>query len=78
MQFGGRGHTAALYTNPGNKAHIRKFEDSVQTARVLINTPSSQGAIGDLYNFRLDPSLTWDAALGAAIRFLKMWNHVTC
>ncbi len=58
VQFGGRGHTAALYTNPGNKAHIRKFEDSVQTARVLINTPSSQGAIGDLYNFRLDPSLT--------------------
>ncbi|MCW6035050.1 bifunctional acetaldehyde-CoA/alcohol dehydrogenase [Spirulina subsalsa FACHB-351] len=58
VQFGGRGHTAALYTNPGNIDHIKAFEDRVETARVLINTPSSQGAIGDLYNFRLDPSLT--------------------
>lgn len=56
--FGGRGHTAVLYTAPSNIEHIKQFEDKVQTARVLINTPSSQGAIGDLYNFRLDPSLT--------------------
>jgi len=56
--FGGRGHTAVLYTAPSNIDHIKQFEDKVQTARVLINTPSSQGAIGDLYNFRLDPSLT--------------------
>ena len=58
VEFGGRGHTAVLYTNPANTDHIKRFEDRVQTARVLINTPSSQGAIGDLYNFRLDPSLT--------------------
>ena len=58
VEFGGRGHTAVLYTEPSNLDHIRRFEDAVQTARVLINTPSSQGAIGDLYNFRLDPSLT--------------------
>ncbi|MEM1309931.1 MAG: aldehyde dehydrogenase family protein, partial [Cyanobacteria bacterium P01_H01_bin.153] len=58
VRFGGRGHTAVLYTDPANLDHIRNFEDSVETARVLINTPSSQGAIGDLYNFRLDPSLT--------------------
>jgi len=58
VRFGGRGHTAVLYTDPANLDHIRAFEDSVETARVLINTPSSQGAIGDLYNFRLDPSLT--------------------
>lgn len=56
--FGGRGHTAVLYTAPSNTEHIKRFEDKVETARVLINTPSSQGAIGDLYNFRLDPSLT--------------------
>ncbi|XWK86274.1 MAG: bifunctional acetaldehyde-CoA/alcohol dehydrogenase [Phormidium sp.] len=56
--FGGRGHTAVLYTAPSNSEHIKRFEDKVETARVLINTPSSQGAIGDLYNFRLDPSLT--------------------
>jgi acetaldehyde dehydrogenase / alcohol dehydrogenase len=56
--FAGRGHTAVLYTAPANREHIKRFEDNVETARVLINTPSSQGAIGDLYNFRLDPSLT--------------------
>ncbi len=58
VEFGGRGHTAALYTSTFNTEHIKKFEDKVQASRVLINTPSSQGAIGDLYNFRLDPSLT--------------------
>ncbi len=58
VEFGGRGHTAALYTSPANADHIKRFEDTVETARVLINTPSSQGAIGDIYNFRLDPSLT--------------------
>ncbi|AFY77022.1 MAG: bifunctional acetaldehyde-CoA/alcohol dehydrogenase [Hydrococcus sp. C42_A2020_068] len=58
VQFGGRGHTAVLYTAPGNQEHIKRFENKVETARVLINTPSSQGAIGDIFNFRLDPSLT--------------------
>lgn len=56
--FAGRGHTAVLYTSPANRDHIKRFESAVETARVLINTPSSQGAIGDIYNFRLDPSLT--------------------
>lgn len=56
--FGGHGHTSVLYTDPGNHAHIKYFESKLETSRVLINTPSSQGAIGDLYNFRLDPSLT--------------------
>ncbi|QQE66419.1 bifunctional acetaldehyde-CoA/alcohol dehydrogenase [Leptolyngbya sp. BL0902] len=58
ISFGGRGHTAVLYTSPDNQTHIRQFEHKVETARVLINTPASQGAIGDLFNFRLDPSLT--------------------
>jgi len=58
VMFAGRGHTAVLYTSPDNRDRIKQFEDQVQTARVLINTPSSQGAIGDIYNFRLDPSLT--------------------
>lgn len=56
--FGGHGHTSVLYTDPSNYERIKYFESKVETARVLINTPSSQGAIGDLYNFRLDPSLT--------------------
>jgi acetaldehyde dehydrogenase/alcohol dehydrogenase len=58
VELGGRGHTAALYTSIFESDHIKQFEDQVQASRVLINTPSSQGAIGDLYNFRLDPSLT--------------------
>ncbi len=58
IQFGGRGHTSVLYTDPANHDQVRYFEQRVTTARVLINTPSSQGAIGDLYNFKLDPSLT--------------------
>lgn len=58
IQFGGQGHTSVLYTDPQNLEHIRTFKDTLTTGRVLINTPSSQGAIGDLYNFKLDPSLT--------------------
>jgi len=58
VNFGGRGHTSVLYTDPANRDDIAYFENALQTARVLINTPSSQGAIGDLYNFKLDPSLT--------------------
>ncbi|MBD2461462.1 bifunctional acetaldehyde-CoA/alcohol dehydrogenase [Oscillatoria sp. FACHB-1407] len=58
INFGGPGHTAVLYTNPANLDDIAYFENTMKTARVLINTPSSQGAIGDLYNFKLDPSLT--------------------
>ncbi|MCU0550889.1 MAG: bifunctional acetaldehyde-CoA/alcohol dehydrogenase [Leptolyngbya sp. Prado105] len=58
VEFGGLGHTSVLYTQPANADHIRQFETVLRTSRVLINTPASQGAIGDLYNFRLDPSLT--------------------
>lgn len=58
IRFAGPGHTSVLYTNPLNRQHIEHFSDVVKTVRVLINTPSSQGAIGDLYNFHLDPSLT--------------------
>ncbi len=56
--FGGRGHTSVLYTAASNSDRISYFDSHVSTGRVLINTPSSQGAIGDLYNFKLDPSLT--------------------
>ena len=58
VEFGGRGHTASLYTEPTNNRNIQQFEDRIKVARILVNTPSSVGAIGDLYNFRLDPSLT--------------------
>lgn len=58
IAFGGQGHTAVLYTNPKNMDRIALFADTAKTARVLVNTPSSHGAIGDIYNFRLEPSLT--------------------
>lgn len=55
--YGGAGHTSVLYTDETNEAHIEIFQD-MPTARTLINIPSSQGAIGDVYNFKLAPSLT--------------------
>ncbi len=58
VQFGGRGHTAVLYTDLKNVDRIEQFGEMMDTGRVLINQPSSQGAIGDIYNFRLEPSLT--------------------
>ncbi len=58
VEFGGLGHTSVLYTDPLNEDRIRRFGAIVRTARVLVNMPSSQGAIGDIYNFKLEPSLT--------------------
>ncbi len=56
---GGYGHTSSLYINVGTgKEKMEKFAAAMKTCRVLINTPSSQGGIGDLYNFKLAPSLT--------------------
>ncbi len=58
VMFGGPGHTSVLYTANQNQDRISYFSNRVHTGRLLVNTPSSQGGIGDLYNFRLDPSLT--------------------
>lgn len=58
VTFGGNGHTSVLYTNPCNDERIKAFGHLMHTGRVMINCPSSQGAIGDIYNFRLKPSLT--------------------
>ena len=56
---GGYGHTASLHINAATqKDKIAKFAESMKTCRILVNTPSSQGGIGDLYNFKLAPSLT--------------------
>ena len=55
---GGAGHTSVLYTDERSKERIDKYAEMMPTCRVLINSPSSQGGIGDLYNFKLEPSLT--------------------
>ena len=58
VSFGGRGHTSVLYTNKQNDDRIKYYGHLMITGRVMINCPASQGAIGDIYNFRLEPSLT--------------------
>ncbi|NCD34712.1 MAG: bifunctional acetaldehyde-CoA/alcohol dehydrogenase [Spartobacteria bacterium] len=58
IEFGGIGHTSVLYTNPSNEDRISKYGFAMKTGRILVNMPSSQGAIGDIYNFKLEPSLT--------------------
>ena len=55
---GGYGHTASLYVHPAETEKIAKHAAAMKTCRILINTPSSHGGIGDLYNFKMTPSLT--------------------
>lgn len=55
---GGYGHTSSLYVNVNETEKIQKHYEAMKTCRILINTPSSQGGIGDLYNFKMTPSLT--------------------
>ena len=59
VEDGGFGHTSSLYINTvTEKEKIAEFGERMKTCRILINTPSSHGGIGDLYNFKLAPSLT--------------------
>lgn len=58
VSLGGLGHTSVLYVDPRLTDKIDSFAQKLPTGRLLINCPASQGAIGDLYNFRLEPSLT--------------------
>ena len=56
---GGYGHTSSIYLNVSTEqAKLDEFAERMKTCRILVNTPSSQGGIGDLYNFKLAPSLT--------------------
>lgn len=59
VKDGGYGHTASLYINTVlEKEKLEKFSHAMKACRIVINTPSAQGGIGDLYNFKLAPSLT--------------------
>ncbi|MBQ5696063.1 MAG: bifunctional acetaldehyde-CoA/alcohol dehydrogenase, partial [Clostridium sp.] len=59
IELGGMGHTSILYTDQvKNRDRVLVFGERMKTARTLINMPAAQGAIGDLYNFKLAPSLT--------------------
>ena len=59
VRGGGFGHTAAIYIDEeGERERLSAFCERMKTCRILVNTPAAQGGIGDLYNFRLTPSLT--------------------
>ena len=59
VKDGGYGHTASVYLDPvGAKEKLDAFAARMKACRILVNTPSAQGGIGDLYNFKLAPSLT--------------------
>ncbi len=58
VHLGGMGHTSVLYTDSRSQKRIDYFATKLPTGRLLVNSPSSQGGIGDLFNFKLEPSLT--------------------
>ncbi len=59
IEDGGHGHTASVYLNPNTQREkLMRLAEKMETCRIVVNTPSSQGGIGDLYNFKLAPSLT--------------------
>lgn len=59
VRGGGLGHTAAIYIDEyAQKQRLSAFCERMKACRILVNTPAAQGGIGDLYNFRLNPSLT--------------------
>ena len=55
---GGAGHSSALYTDERKSDRINYYAEKMPSCRVLVNSPSSQGGIGDLFNFKLEPSLS--------------------
>ena len=73
---GGIGHTSSLYINTiTEKEKINTFANKMKTYRVLINTPSSLGGIGDIYNFKLAPSLTLGCRkCRRKLSIRKCWN----
>jgi acetaldehyde dehydrogenase/alcohol dehydrogenase len=58
IRDGGYGHTASLYLDPEKKSLLEEFSLRMKTCRIILNSPSAHGGIGDLYNFKLLPSLT--------------------
>lgn len=55
---GGYGHTSGIYIDVNEKEKLNIHQNAMKTCRILVNTPASHGGLGDLYNFKLTPSLT--------------------
>ena len=64
IEDGGYGHTASLYIHPAQQERLAQHQAAMKTCRIVVNTPSSCGGIGDLYNFKLAPSLTLGCGSG--------------
>ncbi|CEL99899.1 unnamed protein product [Vitrella brassicaformis CCMP3155] len=88
VRYGGMGHTSCLYSDQNSKVfkdRLAKFESRMPTGRVLVDMPTSQGAIGDLYNFRTSPSLSlgcgsWGmnaTAEGLSVKHLLNYKQVS-
>ena len=75
IALGGFGHTSVLYCDEKEQDKINTYGKTVKTSRVLINMPASQGAIGDIYNFRLEPSLTLGCVSETSIS--SVLNHLS-
>ncbi len=59
IEYGGLGHTSSIFINEQTQGEkLKTFMERMKTCRILVNTPASHGGIGDIYNFRLRPSLT--------------------
>lgn len=59
IEDGGHGHTASIYLDATvQRDRLMRFAEKMEACRIVVNTPSSHGGIGDLYNFKLAPSLT--------------------
>ncbi|MBE6688854.1 MAG: bifunctional acetaldehyde-CoA/alcohol dehydrogenase [Ruminococcaceae bacterium] len=58
VQNGGAGHTASLFIDPSHRERLESFSNRLTACRIIVNSPASHGAIGDIFNFRLAPSLT--------------------
>ncbi len=59
IEYGGLGHTSSIYINENTHGEkLTEFANRMKTCRILVNTPSSHGGVGDIYNFKLTPSLT--------------------
>jgi acetaldehyde dehydrogenase/alcohol dehydrogenase len=72
VEFGGIGHTAVLYIDARKyKDKVDYFGSRMKTGRIIVNMPASQGAIGDIYNFKLSASLTLGFTTGSLTPSLR-------
>ena len=79
VRGGGLGHTSSIYLDTAKgQEKLAAFQARMKTCRIVVNTPSSHGGIGDLYNFALTPSLTLGCGSWAATPSARTWASSSC